>query len=100
MCVFGKVISFDDLDLRRCFNELNKIGSLINQIARVANRTESIYEKDIQLLKDKYSSISDTLEEMFLKIDTLLEKTEKTKFLTVTEQINAAVEKLHADKFL
>ena len=100
MCIFGKVINYDDLDFRKCFNELTKIGSLINQIARVANRTESIYEKDIQLLKDKYSSISDTLEEMFLKIDTLLEKTEKTKFLIVTEQINEAVEKLHAENYL
>lgn len=43
MCVFGKVICYDDLYFRKCFNELNKIGSLINQIARVANRTESIY---------------------------------------------------------
>ena len=26
MCLYGKVINFDDLYFRNCFNELNRIG--------------------------------------------------------------------------
>lgn len=100
MCIFGKVICYDDLYFRKCFNELNKIGSLINQIARVANRTESIYARDIQLLKEKYSSLSLYLEEIFLKIEKLIETAQNAGFETMTEQINKAVEKLHKEKYL
>ena len=100
MCIHGKVIYYDDLYLRKCFNELNKIGSLINQIARVANRSESIYARDIRLLKEKYSSLSLCLEEIFLKIEKLIKTAQNAGFETMTEQINKAVEKLHKEEYL
>ena len=100
MCVFGKIISYDDLYLKKCFNELNKIGVNLNQIAKVANRTDSIYAEDIQLLMQGYSSVSNVLEEIYLKIEKLIDTAEKAEFETLTEQINKAVEKLHQEGYL
>lgn len=100
MCIFGKVVSYDDLYFRECLNELNRIGVNINQIAKVANRTDSIYAMDIQLLQKKYYSLSAAMEEIFLKIDTLIETAQNAKFETLTEQINKVVERLHEEKCL
>ena len=100
MCIYGKVINFDDLHFRKCFTALDRMGKNLNQIAKVANQTDSIYREDIQLLSENISVINGIMDDIFLKIETLLDKAEKTKVLTMTEQINKAVELLHKDRYM
>ena len=76
------------------------MSKILNQIAKVANTTGSIYREDIQLLTANISVINNLMSETFLKIQKLLEKVENIKVLTMTEEINKAVDKLHKEKFL
>ena len=100
LCVYGKVINFEDMYFRKCFTALDCMSKNLNQIAKAANTTGSIYREDIQLLSKNISVINDLMSETFLKIEKLLEKVENIKVLTMTEEINKAVDKLHKEKFL
>lgn len=51
-------------------------------------------------MKEKYSSLSLCLEEIFLKIEKLIETAQNAKFETMTEQINKVVEQLHKEDYL
>lgn len=79
MAVNGKVVTFDDIDLRKCYGEIHKIGVNINQMAKVANQTGNIYKDDVEMMKQGYVSFRDSLDGIFLKILDLIEITKKQK---------------------
>ena len=100
MCVYGKVINFEDMYFRKCFTAMDRMGTNLNQITKVANSTGNIYLEDIQLLNSNISVVNNLMSEIYLKIETMLEKIEKKEVLALTEQISKEVEKLHKQDYL
>ena len=100
MCVYGKVINFEDMYFRKCFTAMDRMGTNLNQITKVANSTGNIYLEDIQLMNSNISVVNSLMSEIYLKIETLLDKVEKKDVLTLTEQISKEVEKLHKQDYL
>ena len=62
MAVNGKVVSFDDIDLRKCYGEIHKIGVNINQITAMINQTKSVYKNDADNLNKEFSKIKNSME--------------------------------------
>ena len=79
---------------------MDRMGTNLNQITKVANSTGNIYLEDIQLMNSNISVVNSLMSEIYLKIETLLDKVEKKDVLTVTEQISKEVEKLHKQDYL
>ena len=79
IAVNGKVVTFDGIDFKKCYNEIHKIGVNINQMAKVANQTGNIYKDDVEMMKQGYVSFRDSLDGIFLKILDLIEITKKQK---------------------
>ena len=57
MAINGCIIKPDHTDIKQMNNELHKIGVNINQIAKKANETGSIYAEDIKLLQEMMDTI-------------------------------------------
>ena len=57
MAINGCIIKPDHTDIRQTNYELHKIGVNINQIAKKANETGSIYTEDIKLLQEMMDTI-------------------------------------------
>ena len=87
MILFGKVIYLDDMLFRKCYNELYSIGINLNQMAKIANETGSIFNDDIEFLKESCSAIVGILDGIFYKTEELLEAVKKSKFETLSEKI-------------
>jgi uncharacterized protein (DUF1778 family) len=68
----GYVIRLDLSDFQRLSNEVNAIGNNINQIAKVANTTGCVFEKDITEAKERVEEIWRLLKSY---LSTLLSKT-------------------------
>ena len=79
MAVNGKIVTFDAIDLKKCYTEIYKIGVNINQMAKVANQTGNIYKDDLEMIKHGYMSFRDSLDGIFLKILDLIEEAKKQK---------------------
>lgn len=45
--------------------ELNKIGCNVNQLAKVANSTRSIYADDVEMLRNNLTAVQDLVEKAF-----------------------------------
>lgn len=57
MAIDGLIVKVDFSEIKETNYELNKIGTNINQIAKIANTTDSIYRKDIEKLKIEMQEI-------------------------------------------
>ena len=57
MAIDGYVIQVDHSDIKAMTAEIQKIGVNINQIARRANATGSVYQEDIEEIKGVLSEI-------------------------------------------
>ena len=53
----GYVIQVDYSDVKKMTAEIQKIGVNINQIARRVNTTGTVYEADIQEIKERLAQI-------------------------------------------
>ncbi|MCD8159368.1 MAG: MobC family plasmid mobilization relaxosome protein [Clostridiales bacterium] len=56
------IVSVDMRGLNKLLYELNKIGTNINQIAKVANTSKNIYQSDIDEIKDYLRKINGFIE--------------------------------------
>ena len=57
MLIDGYIVHMDTSDIRAQTVELQKIGVNINQIARRVNATSTVYEADIQEIKERLAQI-------------------------------------------
>ena len=57
MLIDGCVIQVDYSDVKKMTAEIQKIGVNINQIARRVNATGTVYEADIQEIKERLAQI-------------------------------------------
>lgn len=57
MLIDGYVIQVDYFDVKKMTAEIQKIGVDINQIARRVNATGTVYEADIQEIKERLAQI-------------------------------------------
>jgi len=57
MLIDGYVIHLDLSDFQRLSAEVNAVGSNINQIAKIANTTGTVFEKDITEAKERVEEI-------------------------------------------
>ena len=57
MLIDGYVIQVDYSDVKKMTAEIQKIGVNINQIARRVNATGTVYEADIQEIKERLTQI-------------------------------------------
>lgn len=57
MAIDGFIINIDYTDVKELTEQVRKIGVNINQIAKKANETESIYQGDIDQLKEMMEEI-------------------------------------------
>ena len=68
MAIDGLIIYTDTSDIREMNKELHSIGININQIAKRANETNSIYGDDISELKEKLNDIWKLQRTILLKL--------------------------------
>ena len=61
MAVNGEVVSFDVKEVAPTLNGMRIISNNINQVARKANETNSIYAEDVEKLKKEVEALSHTL---------------------------------------
>lgn len=57
MLIDGYIVHMDTSDIRAQTAELQKIGVNVNQIARRVNATGTVYEADIQEIKERLAQI-------------------------------------------
>lgn len=69
----SEIINLDLKKLQDLTYELNKIGTNINQIAKVANQTNSIYKNDLDEIKKYLKGIEDFVSALWEKADTIKE---------------------------
>ena len=63
MSVQGEVKFYDNENYKMLINAVRSVSNNINQIARVANSTGSVYAKDIEVLKDQLEVYSSAVED-------------------------------------
>ena len=68
MALDGLCIHLDLKDIREFTEQISRIGNNLNQYARQANATGSIYEKDIQYLQKQFTALCDTEEKILMKL--------------------------------
>lgn len=61
MAVDGEAVFFDMKELAPLLNGMRIISNNINQIARKANETNSIYARDVEILRKEVKQLSHTL---------------------------------------
>ena len=57
MLVDGYVIEVDLSDYHKLANEVNKVGVNVNQIAKIANQSGSIYQSEMETIKELVNEI-------------------------------------------
>jgi len=57
MCLDGYVVRVDFSDVREMVRVLRNATNNLNQVAKRANETRSIYESDIKDLQDNYEKV-------------------------------------------
>ena len=58
MAIKGQIIIFDLKEIGELMKALRIIGGNINQIAKKANETHSVYEKDVEKLREEVDALS------------------------------------------
>ncbi|MBQ3566808.1 MAG: plasmid mobilization relaxosome protein MobC [Oscillospiraceae bacterium] len=87
MAVYGKTVNLDFSDLRPIYNELNKIGVNLNQIARIANTTGTLYRNDIADIRDKIQTVKNNIETIADNTDKQLDLIKNQPFETIQEKV-------------
>ena len=68
MAIYGYMIEVDTEPLNRLSMELSRIGQNVNQLAKRANETGSIYENDIEKIAEDVKDIKSYLRDFMNKI--------------------------------
>ena len=71
MSLDGLCVQFDLKDIREFTEQVSRIGNNLNQYARVANATGSIYEQDIAHLRSQFTALCDMEEKILAKLATI-----------------------------
>ena len=71
IAVNGNIKSFDMKQFNHLIMSFNRIGNEINQIAKVANSTQSIYAKDIEDMKKSFEYLETVFANYLLPIKSL-----------------------------
>ena len=71
IAVRGSVKCFDMKQFNHLIMSFNRIGNEVNQIARVANSTQSVYAKDIEDLKKSFEDLRTVFANYLLPIKSL-----------------------------
>ena len=88
MALKGKKILFeyDRKNLCGIVTEINKIGTNINQIAKVTNERKNIYHDDILALKDELTKIRRIIDKEFNNMTRDLKKAQDESFIEIFEE--------------
>lgn len=88
MALKGKKILFeyDRKNLCGIVTEINKIGTNINQIAKVTNERRNIYHDDILALKDELTKIRRIIDKEFNNMTRELKKAQDESFIEIFEE--------------
>ena len=62
MSVQGEIRFYDNENYKMLINAVRSVSNSMNQIAKVANSTGSVYAKDIETLRDQFELYSTTVE--------------------------------------
>ena len=87
MAIHGKVVNLNFLALKPIYKELNMIGNNLNQIARIGNKTNTLYKGDLVELQDQFHSILKQIEEIADNVDRRLDSIKKQNFETFEERV-------------
>ena len=66
--------------------EINKIGTNINQIAKVTNERRNIYHDDVLALKDEITKIRRIIDKEFNNMTRELKKAQDESFIEIFEE--------------
>lgn len=91
MILYGKVFKYDDTHLKNCYTAINKMGANLNQMAKVANETGSIYREDIEKLRRDHGYLSQYLNMIYRMIKVKEQEVRNSDFETLSEQVKRAV---------
>ena len=88
MALKGKKILFEyDRENLCCIvTEINKIGTNINQIAKVTNERRNIYHDDVLALKDEITKIRRIIDKEFNNMTRELKKAQDESFIEIFEE--------------
>lgn len=88
MALKGKKILFeyDRENLCDIVTEINKIGTNINQIAKVTNERRNIYHDDVLILKDELTKIRRIIDREFNNMTRELKKAQDESFIEIFEE--------------
>ena len=62
MSVQGEIRFYDNENYKMLINAVRSVSNSMNQIAKVANSTGSVYAKDIETMRDQFELYSTTVE--------------------------------------
>ena len=62
MSVQGEIKFYDNENYKMLINAVRSVSNSMNQIAKVANSTGSVYAKDIETMRDQFELYSTTVE--------------------------------------
>lgn len=68
MSVRGVIKNYDMKQFNHLIRSFNNIGNELNQIAKVANSTQSVYAKDIEDMQKTFKYFHDVMESYLLPI--------------------------------
>lgn len=66
--VRGVIKNYDMKQFNHLIMSFNRIGNELNQIAKVANSTQSVYAKDIEDLKNSFNDLEVVFENYLLPL--------------------------------
>lgn len=66
--VCGVIKNYDMKQFNHLIMSFNRIGNEINQIAKVANSTQSVYSKDVEDLKKSFADLQTVFENYLLPL--------------------------------
>ena len=65
----GEVKKFDNVLVNKLLVEFNRIGRLVNQVARVANESGSVYRNDIETMQVQMERLSAVFKNYLAQFD-------------------------------
>ena len=89
MALKGKKIKFEFngyvRELEKIIIELNKIGTNINQIAKITNERRNIYHEDVLILKKEMNKANEIMGKEFDKLSRDIRKARDINFLDISK---------------
>lgn len=71
MAMDGLCVQLDLKDIREFTEQVSRIGNNLNQYAKVANATGSIYAQDIACLREQFAVLCEMEEDILAKLSGL-----------------------------